>query len=47
MEENPARTGRYSGIPQGSFAVFNIYYNDLPSIVSSPIIMFADDAKIF
>ena len=27
--------------------LFSIFINDLPSIVSSPIFMFADDTKIF
>ena len=39
-----------SGVPQGSVlgpVLFTLFVNDIPSMVSSPTFMFADDAKIF
>ena len=39
-----------SGVPQGSVLgplLFTMFVNDIPSIVSSPTFMFADDTKIF
>jgi len=39
-----------SGVPQGSVLgpfLFTMFVNDIPSIVSSPVFMFADDTKIF
>ena len=41
-----------SGVPQGYQSVlsplmFSIYVNDVPDIVDSPILLFADDIKIF
>ena len=39
-----------SGVPQESvlgLLLFNIYVNDIPDVVSSPILLFADDIKIF
>ena len=40
----------YSGVLQGSVLgplLFNIYVNDIPSVVDSQTLMFADDTKIF
>ena len=37
-------------MPQGSVLgplLFNIYVNDIPDTVKSPILLFADDIKIF
>jgi len=39
-----------SGVPQGSVLgpfLFNIYVSDMPLIINSPIVQFADDAKMF
>ena len=39
-----------SSVPQGSVLgplLFNIYVNDIPDVVSSPILLFTDDIKIF
>ena len=39
-----------SGMPQGSVLgplLFTMFVNEIPSIVSSPVLMFADDMKIF
>ena len=39
-----------SDVPQGSVLgplLFNIYLNDMPDIVDSPTLLFADDIKIF
>ena len=39
-----------SGVPQGSVLgplLFTMFVNEIPSIVSSPLLMFADDIKIF
>ena len=39
-----------SGMPQGSVlgpVLFTLFMNDIPSMMSSPTFMFADDTKIF
>jgi len=39
-----------SGVPQGSVLgpiLFTMFVNDIPSIVSSPTLLFADDTKMF
>jgi len=35
-----------SGVPLGPL-LFTMFVNKIPSIVSSPVLMFADDTKIF
>ena len=40
----------FSGVAQGSvlgLIMFNIYVSDIPLIVNSPIVQFADDVKMF
>ena len=41
-----ATSNALSGVPQGS-VWFSIYVNDLPSIASSQVLLFADDVKLF
>ena len=39
-----------SGVPQGSVLgplLFSLYVNDIPSLVDSPILLFADDTKVY
>ena len=36
-----------TGISVGSHLIYNVYHNDLPSAVLSPLHMFADNTKIF
>jgi len=39
-----------SGVPQGSVLgplLFALYVNELPSLISSPLLMFADDIKLY
>ena len=39
-----------SGVPQGSILgplLFSLYVNELPSLVSSQLLMFADDIKLY
>ena len=51
MDRNQvATTSVTSGVPQGSVlgpVLFTLFVNDIPSMVSSPTFMFADDTKIF
>ena len=40
----------FSGVPQGSIlgpSLFSLYVNELPSLVSSQLLMFADDIKLY
>jgi len=39
-----------SGVPQGSVlgpVLFAMFFNDIPSVISSPVFLFADDTKVF
>ena len=47
-DESSSWTSVISGVPQGSVLgplLFNIFVNDLPSVVQSPLVLFADDAS--
>jgi len=47
--ESSSWTPITSGVSQGSVLgplLFSLFVNDLPSIVSTPLVLFADDAKI-
>ena len=48
--QKSSTTSVTSGVPQGSVlgpVLFTLFVNDIPSMVSSPTFMFADDTKIF
>jgi len=48
--ESSSWTPVTSGVPKGSVLgplLFSLFVNDLPSIVSSPLILFADNAKFY
>ena len=48
--ESSSWTTVISGVPQGSVLgplLSSLFVNDLPSIVKSPLVLFADDAKIY